>query len=77
MAGHGVAQKPLIGRFLPGWVFEQVEFPLLADELLPYELDASGQGDVRAGREPETQVVGPAGSRRTGRAPRRHASEDA
>jgi len=64
IAGHGVAQKPLVGRFLYRRLFEQVEFSLVPDELLPCELDASGEGDGRAGGEPEAQVVGPAGRRR-------------
>jgi hypothetical protein len=34
IARHGVAQKPLIGRFFSWLLFEQVDFPLLADELL-------------------------------------------
>ena len=38
IAGHGVAQKPLVGRFLSRSFFEQVELSLLADELLPGEL---------------------------------------
>jgi hypothetical protein len=42
IAGHGVAQKPLVGRFLSRPFFEQVEFSLLPDELLPGKLDASG-----------------------------------
>ena len=61
IAGHGVAQKPLVGRFLSRLFFRQVELSLLPDELLPCELDASGEGDGRAGGEPEAQVVGPAG----------------
>ena len=35
VADHGVGQKPLVGRFLPALFFEQVELPLIADELLP------------------------------------------
>ena len=38
IAGHGVAQKPLVGRFLSRLFFEQVELSLLPDELLPCEL---------------------------------------
>ena len=60
IAGHGVAQKPLVGRFLCRPFFEQVELSLVPDELLPCDLDASGQGDGRAGGKPESQVVGPA-----------------
>jgi hypothetical protein len=45
IADHGVAQKPLVRRFLPVLFFEQVELPLVPDELLPRELDASGEGD--------------------------------
>ena len=49
VADHGVAQKPLVGRILSRPFFEQVELSLVADELLPCELDASGEGDGRAG----------------------------
>ena len=35
VAGHGVAQEPLVGRFLSRLFFDQVEFSLVADELLP------------------------------------------
>ena len=38
IADHGVAQKPLVGRFLSRLFFEQVELSLLPDEFLPCEL---------------------------------------
>ena len=53
IAGHGVTQKPLVGRFLSRSFFEQVKLSLLPDEFLPGELYASGEGDGRAGGEPE------------------------
>ena len=49
VAGHGVAQEPLVGRFLSRLFFDQVEFSLVADELLPCALDASGEGDGGTG----------------------------
>jgi len=61
IAGHGIAQKPFVGRFLSRLLFKQVELSLLADEFLSRELDASGEGDGRVGGEPEAQVVDPAG----------------
>src|SRR5579862_186938 len=64
VAGHGVAQQPLVRRFRSRLFFGQVELSLVADELLPGALDASGEGDGRAGGEPEAQIVGPAGRRR-------------
>ena len=45
VAGHGVAQKPLVGRFLSRLFINQVELALVADELLACALDASGEGD--------------------------------
>ena len=35
VASHGVGQEPLVGRFLARLFFEQVEFSLVADEVLP------------------------------------------
>src|SRR5450432_544185 len=64
IAGQGVAQEPLVGRFLSRPFLEQVELSLLPDELLPREFDASCDGDGRVGRDPEAQVVGRAGRRR-------------
>ena len=58
---HGVAQKPFVGRFLSRLLFKQEKFSLLPDEFFSGELDASGEGDGRAGGEPEAQIVGPAG----------------
>jgi hypothetical protein len=58
IADHGVAQKPLIGGFCPWLFFGQIELSLVPDELLPSALDASGEGDGRTGREPESQIVG-------------------
>ena len=63
VAGHGVAQEPLVGRFRSRLFFKQIEFALVADELLPGALDASGEGDGGTGREPESQIVGQAGRR--------------
>jgi hypothetical protein len=54
---HGVAQKPLIGCFLPRLFFGQVEFALVTDELFPSTLDASGEGDRRNWRELESEIV--------------------
>jgi hypothetical protein len=34
VAGHGVAQKPFVGRFLSGPFFQQVKLSLLSDEIL-------------------------------------------
>jgi hypothetical protein len=53
IADQGVAQKPLVGRFFSRPFFKQVELSLFPDELLPRELDASGERDGRAGGEPE------------------------
>src|SRR5664280_3803 len=64
IAAQGVAQEPLVGRFLPRLFLEQVEFSLLPDELLPGDLDASCDGDGRVGGNPEAQVVGRARRRR-------------
>ena len=64
IAAQGVAQEPLVGRFLSRPFLEQVEFSLLPDELLPGEFDASCDGDGRVGRDPEAQVVGRASRRR-------------
>ena len=64
VAGHGVAQEPLVGRFLSRLFFDQIEFSLIADELLACALDASGEGDSGVGREPEAQIVGRTGRRR-------------
>jgi len=58
IADHGVAQKPLVGRFLSRLIFEEVELTLFPDEIFSCELDASGEGNGRTGREPEAQVVG-------------------
>src|SRR5271169_6809832 len=41
IAGHGIAQKPFIGRFLSRLLFQQVELSLFADEFLSRELDPS------------------------------------
>ena len=64
VAGHRVAQQPLVGRFLSRLFIQQVELALVADEFLARALDASGEGDGRVGREPEAQIVGAAGRRR-------------
>ena len=45
VAGHGIAQEQLVGRLPVRLLFTQIEFPLVADELLPAALDASGEGD--------------------------------
>ena len=57
VAGHGVAQKPLVRRFFSRALFEQVELSLLPDELLPCEVNASREGDGRAGGKPETKEI--------------------
>ena len=49
VAGHGVAQESFIGRLFSRFLFDQVELALVADELLPCALDASGEGDGGAG----------------------------
>jgi hypothetical protein len=41
IADQGIAQKPLVGRFLSRPFFKQVELSLLPDELIPRELDAA------------------------------------
>src|ERR1039458_2033122 len=72
IAGHGVPQKPCVGRFRCRFFFKQVELSLVPDELLPCELDASRDGDGRAGGKPEAHVVGAAGLwRRVGEKPLR------
>ena len=60
VASHGVAQQPLVGRFLSRLFFEQIKLSLVANELLPCALDASGEGDGGTGGEPESQIIGPA-----------------
>jgi hypothetical protein len=45
VAGHGIAQKPLVGRLFSRLFVDQVEFPLIADELLACALNASGEGN--------------------------------
>src|SRR5271170_8528702 len=64
IAGHSVAEEPFVGRFRAQEFFEQVEFPLVADEFLPDALDASGEGNSRFGGKLEAQIVGPADRRR-------------
>jgi hypothetical protein len=64
IARQGVAQEPLVGRFLSRPFLGQVELSLLPDELLPGEFDASCDGDGRVGRDPEAQIVGRTGGRR-------------
>jgi hypothetical protein len=49
VAGHGVAQKPFVGRFRCRVFFKQVELSLVPDELLPCELDASGEAMAALG----------------------------
>ena len=48
IADQGIAQKPLVGQFVSRPFFGQVELSLLPDELLPWKLDASSEGDSRA-----------------------------
>ena len=57
VAGHGIAQQPLIGRFFTRLLFDQIEFSLVAEELLSCTLDASGQRDGGTGGKPESQVI--------------------
>ena len=64
VAGHGVGQEPLVRRLLARLMIDEVELPLVADELLADALDASGEGDGGVGGEPEAQIVGPAVRRR-------------
>src|SRR5512135_458500 len=52
IASHGISQKPLVGRFLSRLLFNQIEFLLVSDELLPCAFDASGEGDGGAGGQP-------------------------
>ena len=44
IAGQGVAQQPLVRRFLARLFLEEVELALLPDELLPGDFDASCDG---------------------------------
>jgi hypothetical protein len=50
IAGHRVGQKPLVGRFLSGLVFEKIELSLLTDKFFSGKLDASGEGDGGTGQ---------------------------
>src|SRR5487761_2508930 len=45
IAGHGVAEQAFVGRFLFRLLVNQVEFALVADELLPRAFDAGGKRD--------------------------------
>src|ERR1035437_7659172 len=63
VAGHGVTEKPLVGRFVARSLFRQVKLFLLSDEILARELDPCGKGNGRVGGEPKAQVVGSAGQR--------------
>jgi hypothetical protein len=44
VAGHGVAQKPLVRLLLSRPLITQVELTLVADELLSSTLDARSEG---------------------------------
>ena len=61
VTGHGVAEKPLVRRFVARPLFRQVKLLLLSDEILACELDACGKGNCRVGGDPEAQVVRSAG----------------
>jgi hypothetical protein len=43
VAGHGVAEKPFVGRFVSRPLFRQVKLFLLSDEILARDLDARGK----------------------------------
>jgi hypothetical protein len=45
IAGQGVAQEAIVGRFLSRLFLKQVELALLPDKLLPCDFDASCDGD--------------------------------
>jgi hypothetical protein len=45
VAGHGVAEKPLVGRFVSRPLFRQVEFSLLSNEILACDLHARGKSN--------------------------------
>ena len=45
VAGHGVAQEPLVRRFLSRPFIDQLELALVTDELLSRALDARSEGD--------------------------------
>jgi hypothetical protein len=49
IADHGVAQEPLVGRFLPRPLFEKVELALLAHELLASELKRAARATAEFG----------------------------
>src|ERR1035441_449675 len=61
VAGHGVAKKPLVGRFVARPFFRQIKLLLLSDEIFARELDACGKGNRRIGGDPEAQVIRSAG----------------
>ena len=43
--GHGVAKEQRVRQLLARLFFDQIEFSLVADELLAAALDASGEGN--------------------------------
>lgn len=60
VTGHGVAQKPFVGRFFSRLFFGQVKLSLLADELFSWKLYASSERNCGVRGQPETQMVGTA-----------------
>jgi hypothetical protein len=64
VAGHGITQKPFVGRLFSTLFVDQVEFSLIADELFACALDASGEGNGGTGGDLKSDIVGPAGRRR-------------
>ena len=51
VAGHGVAEKPLVGRFVARPLFRHVELLLLSDEIFARELYAGSESTSRVRRE--------------------------
>jgi hypothetical protein len=58
VTSHGVAEQPLVGRFVARPNFRKVKLSLLSDEILARELHARGNSYGRVGRKPKAKVVG-------------------
>src|SRR5664279_5387603 len=60
VAGHGVAKKPLVGRFLSRLFIRKIKLSLLSDKILTREFYAGSQSNSRVRRESKAEVVRPA-----------------
>ena len=57
VTGHGVAEKPLVGRFLSRLYIRKIELSLLSDEILTRKLYAGSESNSRVRRESKAKVV--------------------